>query len=325
MRSPNADSSPTRSRRPSTISSIPARCRRSIPAGPARRSCGLPARHDPHRVVMHNGRLKTFTLERDGFRFVRHDTKVADFFSEDEVRRVYYPEMEALVKAETGCSRVVVFDHTLRTADDGDRETRKIREPVAACTTTTRNGPGRSACATCCRRRPMICSSAASRSCRSGGRSATRSRPSRLRSATQRACRRRTWSCRSAAIPIASARPTRSPTIPTHVWYWFPRMRREEAIVFKVYDSLKDGRARWTAHTAFDDPTAPAARAAAREHRDPHAGVFLTRECMPTRSIRIPRPRQPRVVAARRSTPPRDPRQSMLTIRIHEPSCGTAD
>ena len=34
-------------------------------------------------------------------------------------------------------------------------------------------------------------------------------------------------------------------------------MRREEAIVFKVYDSLKDGRARWTAHTAFDVPSAP--------------------------------------------------------------------
>jgi hypothetical protein len=30
-----------------------------------------------------------------------------------------------------------------------------------------------------------------------------------------------------------------------------------EALVFKVYDSRKDGRARWTAHTAFQDPTAP--------------------------------------------------------------------
>jgi hypothetical protein len=44
---------------------------------------------------------------------------------------------------------------------------------------------------------------------------------------------------------------------PQHKWLWFPRMRREEAIVFKVYDSEKDGRARWTAHTAFDDPTSP--------------------------------------------------------------------
>jgi hypothetical protein len=34
-------------------------------------------------------------------------------------------------------------------------------------------------------------------------------------------------------------------------------MRRDEALVFKVYDSAKDGRARFTAHTSFDDPTTP--------------------------------------------------------------------
>src|SRR5690242_21055117 len=59
---------------------------------------------DPRRVVLHNGRPHAghFMLERDGFRFVHHDTKVADFYDEDEIRRVYYPEMEALVKAESG-------------------------------------------------------------------------------------------------------------------------------------------------------------------------------------------------------------------------------
>jgi len=44
---------------------------------------------------------------------------------------------------------------------------------------------------------------------------------------------------------------------PAHRWYWFPQMRPDEALVFKVYDSMKDGRARFTAHTAFDDPTTP--------------------------------------------------------------------
>ena len=44
---------------------------------------------------------------------------------------------------------------------------------------------------------------------------------------------------------------------PDHKWFWFPRQARDEALVFKVYDSAKDGRARWTAHTAFDDPTTP--------------------------------------------------------------------
>ena len=35
-------------------------------------------------------------------------------------------------------------------------------------------------------------------------------------------------------------------------------MRRDGAIVFKVYDSEKDGRARFTAHTSFEDPASPA-------------------------------------------------------------------
>src|SRR5204863_9976649 len=62
---------------------------------------------DPRRVVIRNARLAgdQFTLDRDGFRFVRHDTNMRDFFDEDEVRRVYYPEMEALVKAESGHKR----------------------------------------------------------------------------------------------------------------------------------------------------------------------------------------------------------------------------
>jgi hypothetical protein len=34
-------------------------------------------------------------------------------------------------------------------------------------------------------------------------------------------------------------------------------MRRDEALVFKVYDSEKDGRARFTPHTSFEDPTSP--------------------------------------------------------------------
>ena len=71
-----------------------------------------------------------FALERDGFRFVPHDTKVARLLRRGRNRRVYYPEMEALVKAESGAARVVVFDHTLRTADDELREARKIREVV---------------------------------------------------------------------------------------------------------------------------------------------------------------------------------------------------
>ena len=99
------------------------------PGGSDVRSGGTP---DARRVTIHNGRphAKDFALERDGFRFVRHDTQVGDFFDEAEIKRTYYPEMEALIKAESGAKRVVVFDHTLRTADDALRESKKIREVV---------------------------------------------------------------------------------------------------------------------------------------------------------------------------------------------------
>ena len=32
---------------------------------------------------------------------------------------------------------------------------------------------------------------------------------------------------------------------PAHKWFYFPDMTRDEALVFKCYDSLKDGRARF--------------------------------------------------------------------------------
>ena len=39
-----------------------------------------------------------------------------------------------------------------------------------------------------------------------------------------------------------------------HRWFYYPDMRTDEALLLKCYDS--DGaRARFTAHTAFDDPT----------------------------------------------------------------------
>ncbi len=214
---------------------------------------------DPHQVVMHNGRLHAggFELERDGFRFVHHDTKMVDFFDADEVHRVYYPEMEALIKAETGAKRVVVFDHTLRTADDDDREARKIREPVQRAHNdyTEWSGPQRV--------RDLLPDEA--------------DELLKRRFAIVQVWRPFRLPVESFPLAICDARSmapgdlviserrypnrvgqTYSVTYnPSHLWYWFPRMRRDEALVFKVYDSLKDGRARWTAHTAFDDPTAP--------------------------------------------------------------------
>jgi hypothetical protein len=214
---------------------------------------------DPHGVTLHNGRPSAdrFVLERDGFRFRRHDTKVADFFDEAEIARVYYPEMEALVKAESGASRVVVFDHTLRTADDELREAKKIREVVRRVHNdyTEWSGPQRvrdllpdEADALLKRRFAII----------------QVWRPIRhpVETFPLAICDARSMAPEDFIIserryPGRVGQTYAVTYNPDHHWYWFPRMRRDEALVFKVYDSLKDGRARWTAHTAFEDPTSP--------------------------------------------------------------------
>jgi len=214
---------------------------------------------DPRRLTIHNGRpyAGRFVLEQDGFRFVRHDTRVGDFFNEDEVRRVYYPEMEALVQAESGAARVVVFDHTLRTADDDLRETRGIREVVRRVHNdyTEWSGPQRvrdllpQEADELLRRRFAIVQVW---------------RPIRLpvESFPLAICDARTLSLDDLVVserryPNRVGQTYAITYNREHRWYWFPRMRRDEALVFKVYDSLNDGRARWTAHTAFDDPTSP--------------------------------------------------------------------
>ena len=213
---------------------------------------------DPRRVVIRNGRLHgDFALDREGFRFVRHDTRVADFYKEDDVRRVYYPEMEALVKKESGASRVVVFDHTLRTDDDAIREARKIREVVPRVHNdyTEWSAPQRvrdllpdEAEALLKRRFAIV--------------QVWRPIKHPVESFPLALCDARTISTDDLIVSERRYQQRVGQTYaitynPNHKWFWVPRMRREEAFVFKVFDSLKDRCSRWTAHTAFDDPTSP--------------------------------------------------------------------
>jgi hypothetical protein len=214
---------------------------------------------DPRRVVLRNGRpvAANFVFDREGFRFVGHDTKVADFYSEEDVRSVYYPEMEHLVKDVSGASRVVIFDHTLRTADDALRAERKIREVVPRVHNdyTEWSAPQRvrdilpDEAETLLKRRFAVVQVW---------------RPIRhpVESFPLAICDARTVAERDLVISERRYQHRVGQTYaitynPDHKWFWFPHMRREEAIVFKVFDSEKDGRARFTAHTAFDDPTSP--------------------------------------------------------------------
>jgi hypothetical protein len=214
---------------------------------------------DPRVVTIHNGRLvgEEFTLDRNGFRFIDHHTAITDFFDEAAVQRVYYAEMEALIKAETGASRVVVFDHTLRTADDEMREAKKIREVVRrvhndytewSAPQRVRDLMGDEAEALLQKRFAIV-------QCWRPIRHPVESFP--LAMCDARSMEFADFVISERRYPNRVGQTYAVKYNPHHQWYWFPLMRRDEALVFKVFDSLKDGRARWTAHTAFEDPTSP--------------------------------------------------------------------
>ena len=106
-----------------------------------------------HDVVIQDARPLTdeLDLDRQGFDFMRYPTSVQDFYDDDEVQRVYYPEMESLIKSVTGASKVVVFDHTIRV--DGRRQAgapQGAGRPSTESTTTSPRGLPPSGCATCC-------------------------------------------------------------------------------------------------------------------------------------------------------------------------------
>ena len=216
-------------------------------------------RYQEYPMTVRDGRAiaDQLSLEREGFIFVKHETKVQDFFDEAEVRSVYYPETEQLVKASSGAKRVLVFDHTLRSADSAMREAKQISGPVrnAHNDYTEWSGPQRV--------RDLLPSEADDLLKRRFAviqtwrpiRNPVEREPLAIADARSIGTKE--------LIPSSRVYPNRVGEVyhctfnPEHRWYYFPKMQRNEAMVFKCFDSMKDGRARWTAHCAFDDPASP--------------------------------------------------------------------
>ena len=212
----------------------------------------------PARI--HDGRplAGTFDLDTHGFEFVEHRTAMHDFFDAEELERVYYREVERLVAQVSGAARVVVFDHTLRSGDEAEREARKIREPVLSVHNdyTEWSGPQRVREVLPDEAEALLKKRFAIVQVWRAIEKPIESNP--LAIADARSIEPRDLIRAERRYPHRVGETYRLAYNPRHQWYWFPRMRRDEALVFKVYDSEKDGRARFTAHTSFVDPTTPA-------------------------------------------------------------------
>ena len=228
-----------------------------------------------HVVKIHNGRdtADEFEFDRHGFVFVDHATRVTDFYDRNEVETVYYPEADALIRQVTGAWQVHIFDHTVRSGSLARQEL-GLREPLkhAHNDYTDRSGPQRvrdllpEEAGDLLRHRFMIVQ-------------VWRPIAAAVVSEPLAVC-----DARSVAETDLIATERRHPNRvgetytlaynPAHQWYYFPKMRRDEAIVFKVYDSAVDGRARFTAHSSFDDPGTPE-NALPRESIELRALVFF--------------------------------------------------
>ncbi len=226
------------------------------PPGVPRRT----GRYVSHTVPIHDGRalLEKLSLDEQGFALRPHHTAVSDFYNEEEVRAVYYPEVARLVQEVTGATKVVVFDHNVRCAPLAQRGEKGAREPVMMAHNdyTLRSGPQRL--------RDLLGPEEAEEWLRHRFAIINVWRPIRgpVQDKPLAVCDAQSMTLRE-FVPTDLKYPDRTGEVymitfnPNHRWFYFSEMQRDEALFLKCYDSREDGRARFTAHSAFDNPASP--------------------------------------------------------------------
>jgi hypothetical protein len=243
---------------------------------------GIPSRSGKfvkHTIGVINGRpvASRLTLDDQGFMLTHHDTAVHDFYDADEVRRVYYPEMERLVKEKTGATRVIVFDHNVRNGSKEARAKLGVREPVkfAHNDYTVKSGPQRV--------RDLMGDAAADELLKHRYAFINVWRPVRgpVEQSPLAVCDAQSMTIRD-FVATDLKYPDRTGEVysvaynSAHRWFYFPRMRTDEALLLKCFDS-DDRRTRFTAHSAFEDPTSPP-DAAPRESIEARTILFFAPE-----------------------------------------------
>jgi hypothetical protein len=169
---------------------------------------------------------------------------------------------------------VVVFDHTLRSGDEAEREARLVREPVLSAHNdyTEWSGPQRVRDLLPDEAEKLLESRFAIIQVWRAINRPIEANP--LAVADAKSVAFEDFLMAERRYPNRVGQTYRLMHNPQHRWYYFPRMARDEALVFKVFDSAKDGRARFTPHTSFDDPTLPPS-AAPRQSIEARALVFF--------------------------------------------------
>lgn len=224
---------------------------------------------EAHAMTIRNARLlpNDFSLDVEGFAFAEQVTQVADFFDDAQLTSVYTPELEKFIARLTGATEVVVYDHTRRSSDGAQREKHNWRDPVplphsdytdASAAQRMRDVFGDGADDRLKRRFAIV--------------NVWRSMTGPIEQWPVAVCDARSVNddlmhkiVRSAphraepSFEYSRSSETRHASYDAnHRWFYFPQMTRNEVLLFKNFDTLQDGTARYTLHSAFEDPTSPA-------------------------------------------------------------------
>jgi hypothetical protein len=214
--------------------------------------------YEDRRVFIEDGRpiADAFSINREGFALVPHATKVADLYDEAELKNRYYPETEALLKAETGASKVLIFDHTIRTSHQRPRGVGLPREAVLRVHNdyTLKSGPQRVRDLAPEKAEALLQKRFAIVNVWRPIAAPLQEFPLALGDAASLAP--------DDIIATDLIYPDRVGEIyyiaynPAQRWFYFPQMGRDEVVLIKTFDS-DPARARFSAHSAFADPNFP--------------------------------------------------------------------
>lgn len=198
------------------------------------------------------------SIDRQGFELLRRQTGMQDFYCDDQLRAVYDRELEQLIKELTAAAKVIVFDHTRRANDQMTREQRGVREPVRTAHSdyTDRSAsqrirdllPGDEVEQRLARRFAIV--------------NIWRPIHGPVRTAPLALCDAQSIDTKDLVATERRARDRVGEIYhvafnPRQRWFYFPNMQADELIAIKTYDSVRDGRACFTPHSAFDDPSCP--------------------------------------------------------------------
>ena len=222
------------------------------------KSTALP---EAHNVPIFDGRLiaDRFSLDREGFALVKHPTVVKNYYDDNEVRRVYYPAVEAFLKATLKADRVLIFDHTVRKRVEGAPDVRDgtPRQPATRVHVDQTALSGRN-------RVFEHLPEEADELLKGRAQVINLWRPIRgpLRDAPLAMCDGQSVEPGDLIASDLIYPNRRGETYSVkynanHRWFYFPEMTPDEALLLKCYDSATDGRTRFAPHTAFIDPTTP--------------------------------------------------------------------